>query len=148
MTYVRGSARGARAGGASLGIVGLALTGVGVWGASNWWSILPFFALFAYWIVRPWFLGVWIQYEQVKVVSWFRTRVFREGEVVSVDVVPYHGLIGVSPISWLPLIGSIRMLQIATVDGRELPLPVTGSRQNRVVRMARVVRTNLGLKAG
>lgn len=137
-----------RVAGMTFGVFGCVIAVAGAWGGTNWWLVVPALPLFAFWLVRPWFLGVWVRDGEVRVNSWFRRYRFESGQVVAVHVVPYHGLVSISPIGWIPIAGAVRMLQVETASGRLVSLPVTLGRRNRVLRVARTVRVSVSLARG
>ena len=145
MEYIRGSAVGVRIAGSLFGAGGAFISIVGAWGGTNWWIVLPFVSFFLYLLVRPWFMGVWIGDNTVAIQSWFRKYSFARGEVQSIDLEPYHGLVAISPIGWVPFAGQIRMLVVKRADEGVKNLPSTLSRRNRALRNARRIRVTLGL---
>ena len=124
----------------------MSVTVLGGWGAANWWIGLPLFALYVWWMVRPWFLGVWVGERRVVVQSWFRRYTFAEGDVKAIDIVYYFGLVAGAPIGWLPFAGKVRMVQVETTDGRTHYLAVTLARRNSALQLARRMGAVLGLK--
>lgn len=112
--------------------------------SNMWWIGLPVYAFVAAALVRSAWLGVWVSPGAVKVVSWFRTQRFRAGEVSAVELVPYFGMGGAS-VGWLPVVGSVRMIEVELTSGRRVWLPSTIGRRNGVLRLARTMRAALGL---
>lgn len=145
LTYIKGSALGVRVAGGLIGTPLGWLVGMVNWTAPGYWINVLLLMPFAFIAVRPWFLGVWTGEGVVEVRSWFRTHRFSAGEVDAVELVPYTGFAGYA-IGWLPFVGAIRMLEV-DVAARWLPLwlPSTLARRNRALRLAREVRSSLGL---
>ncbi len=146
MTYLKGSANGARIGGTTLGVpAGVFLLTTMDWTASLSWIGLLFLALFGFASIRPWALGIWTGEGAVEVRSWFRTYRLRAGDVEAVELVAYSGLVGFA-VGWVPFIGRIRMLEVKLARRRlPLSLPSTVARQSRALELARAVRRALGL---
>jgi hypothetical protein len=134
-------------GGGLLGAVFLIASVLGAWGASNLWLGFPLVGLFGFMMIRPWFLGVDVGPGQVRIRSWFRDSLLREGEVVAIDLVKYTGFIGFG-LGWVPFAGRVAMLEIETPQGQFRWFPVTFNTRNRALRIAREVRTALGLQPG
>lgn len=149
MEKVKGSATGARTGsilwGAAAIILFLALS----WGSAFWWIGLPVYGVAVAACVRSVFLGVWVGPGEVVVSSWFRTYRFVEGDVSAVEKELYSGVGGVGGVGvgWLPFFGTVRMIEVELTTGKHLALPSTIGRRNSVLRLARRMRTALGLKA-
>lgn len=114
------------------------------WGSPVWWIGAPVYGIALAAFTRSLFLGVSMSAGLVVVSSWFRTYRFVEGEVSAVDKQLYFGL-GGAGVGWLPIVGSIRMIQLELVGGRLMYLPCTVGRRNAVLRLARSMREALGL---
>lgn len=143
-SYLRGSALGVRVAGSIFGIFWGSLTILISFGALNWWICIPAYPLLLFLIIRPWFMGIWLEESAVIVRSWFRHYKFTRGSVEAVELEPYTGFAGFA-VGWVPFCGSIRMLAIKKLNGKEVWLPSTVSRRNRALRNARQVRSRLGL---
>lgn len=144
METVKIPAVGARAGSLAWGTAWSGLIFVLSGGSSAWWIGVPVYAFAAVAFIRSLFLGVSIGPGQVVVFSWLRTYRFREGEVSAVDKQRYFGM-GGAGVGWLPIAGSIRMIELELADGRLVHLPSTVGRRNAVLRLARRMREALGL---
>lgn len=142
---VRGSAIGALVGGVLWGAVGMLALVAGAWGGENWWVASPWFVYLLFCAVRPWFLGVWVGDESFEIRSWFRRYVFDRGQVAEIDMVPYRGIASAPELTWVVFVGPIRTIRIRTVDGRRRSFPSTVAGRNRTLRLARQLRTVVGL---
>lgn len=141
---LRGAVWGARVAGSAFGTLAILAFGVGVWGSVFSWTYIPLFGFFAYWVLRPWWMGVWVTSTTVVVKSWFRRYEISKSTISSIEVPPYQGLVNISPVGYVPLVGKIRMLRIRTDSGRPLDLPATVGRKTRVVELAQLLREQVG----
>ncbi len=144
--YVRGSARGARVAGTSLGVLfgGIATIAI-VASGGDWGTSWPIFLLPAFMVVRPWFLGVYLTSDGIEVRSWLRFYRLPSASVSVVELAPvYSALLGAGT-TWIPFVGSVRMMQIETATRRlPLSLPCTMGRRSHVLTLVREVRAHLG----
>lgn len=114
------------------------------WGSPVWWMCVPVYGIALAAFMRSLFLGVSMSAGLVVVSSWFRTYRFVEGEVSAVDKQRYFGW-GGAGVGWLPIAGSVRMIELRLAGGRLVALPSTLGRRNAVLRLARQMRESLGL---
>lgn len=135
---------GARVGSFAWGAAWSALILALSWESLGWWVGLPVYSFAVAAFIRSLFLGVSITSGQVVVSSWFRTYRFSEGEVSAVNKQRYFGL-GGAGVGWLPIAGSVRMIEVELTTGRLVWLPSTVGRRNAVLRLARTMREALGL---
>lgn len=138
---------GARVGGGLLGGFGLFLVVLFGWGSSNWWIALPFHIVFAFMIVRPWFLGVLVGPGTVLIRSWFRNYALTAADVATLEIVKYSGLVGFA-VGWIPFVGRVAMIEVETPDGRFRWFPATFNRRNRTLRIVREMRVALAYDHG
>lgn len=61
-------------------------------------------------------------------------------DVRSVEVLPYHGLVAVSPVGFIPGVGQIRMIRIRTAGEHARDFACTVGRHTTVSRVALTIR--------
>lgn len=145
---VPGSARGARVGGTTFAAIFTAPMLTYDWTLPETKSALLFFPLILFWLVRPWFMGVWCDADVLVHRGWFRTTRIQVRDIQAVTLARYWGVLSRGAIGWLPLIGPIAVLKIRTVNGRARDFPGTVGRRSTVSDVARRIRQQYGIEAG
>lgn len=144
--YVQGSAKGVRVGGAILGGAWMVMALPPLFFESENLGLFPLSPLFLYWIIRPWFMGVWLTDEHVVVKSWYRRYRIPVGEVSSASVAGYLGLISKGVIRWIPFAGAVGTLLITEQSGRRRDFPSTIAKRKAALRLALLVRQHVGIE--
>lgn len=146
---VPGSARGVRVAGMSCGLTFSTATILGtaggrppegVVGVGTVLLAAMIYAVCAYSILRPWFMGVCIERDVVVVRSWFRDYRVPLVNIERVSTVPYLGSAAVGEVGWLPFVGSISILRLEGENGSSKSFPSTVGGMRTVLRVARTIR--------
>lgn len=147
---IPGATRGVRVGGTILGaslatlVAGTHLT---MPGSTPTWMLLLALAISLWVAIRPWTLTVVKRDDGFVVRSWFRNHHFRRGEVESIDINLIYSMgVGVG-VGFIPFVGSVRMVEVITADGRIVWLSCLLGRRNAVLRLVRVLRPLVGLSS-
>lgn len=141
---IPGSARGARVGGCLFAAAFSAPMLTYDWSLPGTKSALWLLLVTVFWLVRPWFMGVWLTSESVIVRGWFRTSVMLLAEIEGVSIVRYAGMFSWGSIGWLPLAGAVAVVKIR-VKGEARDFPGTIGRQVTVRAVARRIREAAGI---
>lgn len=113
-----------------------------VWLSCIWLLVGVFIA------IRPWWLTVTVVEDGFIVTSWFRRYRFRRGEVESIDIRNVHSMgLGAVAVGYIPFIGAVRMIEIVMNGGKQVWLPCLLGRRNKVLRLARQLRVQVGLSS-
>lgn len=144
-TYLHGSSNGARIGGLILGGAWLLVALSPVFVGSGTLALLPLCPLFLYWMIRPWFMGVWLSDHEVVICSWYRTYRIPVEDVASASVTGYLGLLSKGVIRWIPFVGPVGTLFIAQRSGRRRDYPGTIARRKQALRLAWHIRQHAGI---
>lgn len=145
---VPGSARGARVGGVTCAAIFTASMLTYDWTLPETKPALLFFPLLLFWLVRPWFMGVWCDGVALVLRGWFRTTTIQVRDIQAVTLARYWGVLSRGAIGWLPFIGPIAVLKVRTANGRARDFPGTVGRRSTVAGVARRVRQQQGIEAG
>jgi hypothetical protein len=112
----------------------------GMVGVGTFALVLTIYAICAYWMLRPWFMGVFIVQDVVVVRSWVRDYRVPLADIERVSTEPYLGLAAVGEVGWLPFVGPISILRFEEVGERGKSFPSTVGRLRTVLRVARMIR--------
>ena len=107
------------------------------------WILLPVL----FWIVRPWFMGVWLADDGVIVRDWFRVSRISLSDIERVSVVRYSGSFSWGSIGWIPFVGSVAVLKIVDKLGKERDFAGTIGRRSSVLRTAAYIRRRGGISS-
>jgi len=83
-------------------------------------------------------MGIFISPETLVIRSWYRNYSIRSEDIDSVSPVVYMAS---GAIGWLPIVGSIRVVEIGEKNGRTRYFPSTVGRRKTVLRNIRTVRS-------
>ncbi len=115
------------------------------WSLPETRSVLVFAPIFIFWVVRPWFMGVWVADDLVTLRGWFRTTRVAASRIEGVTVVRYFGLWSYGSIGWIPFVGSIGVVKIRETGGRARDYSGTVGRARTVRDVARRIRKGCGI---
>ncbi|KAB1864031.1 hypothetical protein [Microbacterium algeriense] len=143
-----GSARGVRVAGAvwalfSMGGGVLLLLEYDLWPAA-----LAFAAVGGFLLIRPWFMGVWLEGDSIRVGGWFHSFRLSRSEVTGIELEKCMGLLVGFQTGFLPFVGRVRMIQVEIVrKGRVRYVSLAGAigRYNTVLKVVREMRVHVGL---
>lgn len=146
---IPGSARGARVGGILFALVFASAlylpASVADWSQPETRSVLVFAPIFVFWVVRPWFMGVWVADDLVTLRGWFKTTRIPASRIEGVTVVRYFGLWSYGSIGWIPFAGSIGVVKIREAGGRARDFSGTVGRTRTVRAIAHRIRQRCGI---
>lgn len=113
-----------------------------------WPAALAFAAVAGFLLIRPWFMGVWVEGDSIRVGGWFHSFRLSRSEVTGIELEKCMSLLVGFQTGFLPFVGRVRMIQVEIVrKGRVRYVSLAGTigRYNTVLKVAREMRVHVGL---